>query len=39
MLELANVYGGDLLDFMKKCRKLQKKVFGQLIFEERSWST
>jgi hypothetical protein len=27
MLELAEEYGGDLLDFMKKYRKLPKKVY------------
>jgi hypothetical protein len=28
MLELAHEYGGDLLDFMKKFGKWQKKGFG-----------
>jgi hypothetical protein len=28
MLKLAQEYGGDLLDFMKKYRKLQKKRFS-----------
>jgi hypothetical protein len=31
MLEQAHEYGGDLVDFMKKYGKLQKKCFGQLI--------
>jgi hypothetical protein len=31
MLELAQEYGGDLLDFMKKYRKLQKKGLPQHI--------
>jgi hypothetical protein len=28
MLELAQEYGSDLLDFMKKYKKLQKKRFS-----------
>jgi hypothetical protein len=40
MLELAQEYGGDLLDLMKKYGKLQKrKVFLNISFAERSWST
>jgi hypothetical protein len=31
MLELAQEYGGDLLDFMKKYGKLQNKGFPQHI--------
>jgi hypothetical protein len=31
MLELAQEYGGDLLDFMKKYGKLQEKRFSSNI--------
>jgi hypothetical protein len=31
--------GGDLLDFMKKCGKLQEKGVCPTSLAERSWST
>jgi hypothetical protein len=40
MLQLAHEYGGDLLDFMKKVRKIGEKIFlVNSSLEEKLWST